>query len=196
MVAPVIDYSNVINHSVLGGEVSYKGNFTSLTRETAAFDATNATALANGSCLADLGRSGPQHHPGQLPAARHARHLYPRHRRSGLAPLVHRLLGRDLDAVRKPARRRDRRLDLQPARRFELPADRRHPGAAGDADGRPRISLSLHQRSAVGHHDGRADRAGHHPSQRILCRQTAQRRRAELGVRHQQPVQRRQVLRL
>ena len=52
VVAPVIDYSNVINHSVLGGEVSYKGNFTSLTRETAAFDATNAIALANGTCLA------------------------------------------------------------------------------------------------------------------------------------------------
>jgi LPS-assembly protein len=51
VVAPVIDYSNVINHSVLGGEVSYKGNFTSLTRETAAFDPTTAAALANGTCL-------------------------------------------------------------------------------------------------------------------------------------------------
>jgi LPS-assembly protein len=52
VVAPVIDYSNVVNHSVLGGEFSYKGNFTSLTRETAAFDAITAAALANGSCLA------------------------------------------------------------------------------------------------------------------------------------------------
>jgi LPS-assembly protein len=51
VVAPVIDYSNVINHPVLGGEFSYKTNFTSLTRETAAFDATNASALANGTCL-------------------------------------------------------------------------------------------------------------------------------------------------
>ena len=51
VVAPVIDYSNVINHSVFGGEFSYKGNFTSLTRDTAAFDATNAAALANGTCL-------------------------------------------------------------------------------------------------------------------------------------------------
>ena len=51
MVAPVIDYSNVINHKMLGGEFSYKGNFTSLTRDTAAFDPTNATALANGNCL-------------------------------------------------------------------------------------------------------------------------------------------------
>jgi LPS-assembly protein len=52
VVAPVIDYSNVINHSVFGGEVSYKGNFTSLTRDTAAFDPVTASALANGSCLA------------------------------------------------------------------------------------------------------------------------------------------------
>src|SRR6201999_1368583 len=51
VVAPVIDYSNVINHNIWGGEVSYKGNFTSLTRDTAAFDPINATALANGNCL-------------------------------------------------------------------------------------------------------------------------------------------------
>ncbi|MEA2868027.1 MAG: LPS-assembly protein [Bradyrhizobium sp.] len=51
VVAPVIDYSNVINHSVLGGEFSYKTNFTNLTRETAAFDPINAAASANGTCL-------------------------------------------------------------------------------------------------------------------------------------------------
>jgi LPS-assembly protein len=51
VIAPVIDYSNVINHSILGGELSYKTNFTSLTRDTAAFDPINATALANGTCL-------------------------------------------------------------------------------------------------------------------------------------------------
>jgi LPS-assembly protein len=51
VVAPVIDYSNVINHPVLGGEFSYKGNFTSLTRDTAAFDPITAAAAANGSCL-------------------------------------------------------------------------------------------------------------------------------------------------
>jgi LPS-assembly protein len=51
VVAPVIDYSNVINQNILGGEFSYKTNFTSLTRDTAAFDPVNATALANGTCL-------------------------------------------------------------------------------------------------------------------------------------------------
>jgi LPS-assembly protein len=50
IVAPVIDYSNVINHSVLGGEVSYKTNFTNLDRESAVFDPINSTAAANGLC--------------------------------------------------------------------------------------------------------------------------------------------------
>jgi LPS-assembly protein len=54
VVWPVIDYSNVINHSVLGGEFSYKTNFTNLTRENAVFDPINAAALANGSCLATI----------------------------------------------------------------------------------------------------------------------------------------------
>jgi LPS-assembly protein len=51
VVAPVVDYSNVINHSVLGGEVSYKTNFTNLTRDTAAFDPITSAALGNSSCV-------------------------------------------------------------------------------------------------------------------------------------------------
>lgn len=47
---PVIDYSNVINHSVLGGEVSYKTNFTNLSRDNAVFDPINALAAATGAC--------------------------------------------------------------------------------------------------------------------------------------------------
>jgi LPS-assembly protein len=49
---PVIDYSNVINHPVLGGEVSYKTNLTNLTRENAVFDPINAVAAATGACIA------------------------------------------------------------------------------------------------------------------------------------------------
>jgi LPS-assembly protein len=48
---PVIDYSNVINHAVLGGEVSYKTNFTNLTRENAVFDPINNLAALTGACL-------------------------------------------------------------------------------------------------------------------------------------------------
>jgi len=54
IIAPVIDYSNVINHSVLGGEFSYKTNFVNLTRESVVFDPINTTALNNGSCSPTL----------------------------------------------------------------------------------------------------------------------------------------------
>jgi LPS-assembly protein len=50
VIHPVLDYSNVINHSIFGGEVSYKTNFTSLTRETAAFDPVTTLANTNGLC--------------------------------------------------------------------------------------------------------------------------------------------------
>jgi LPS-assembly protein len=45
VIHPVVDYSNVINSPIFGGEVSYKTNFTSLTRNDAVFDPI--TTLAN-----------------------------------------------------------------------------------------------------------------------------------------------------
>jgi LPS-assembly protein len=51
IVHPVIDYSNVLNRNLLGGEFSYKTNFTSLSRDTAAFDPITILAANNGWCL-------------------------------------------------------------------------------------------------------------------------------------------------
>jgi LPS-assembly protein len=51
VIHPVVDYSNVINSPILGGEFSYKTNFTSLSRETAAFDPITTMANTNGLCL-------------------------------------------------------------------------------------------------------------------------------------------------
>lgn len=51
IVHPVIDYSNVLNRNILGGEFSYKANFTSLSRDTAAFDPITVVASTNGWCL-------------------------------------------------------------------------------------------------------------------------------------------------
>jgi LPS-assembly protein len=51
IIHPVIDYSNVLNQNLLGGEFSYKTNFTSLSRETAAFDPITLLAANNGWCL-------------------------------------------------------------------------------------------------------------------------------------------------
>jgi LPS-assembly protein len=51
VIHPVIDYSNVLNSPIFGGEFSYKTNFTSLTRQTAAFDPITTLANTNGLCL-------------------------------------------------------------------------------------------------------------------------------------------------
>ncbi|HEY8336439.1 MAG TPA: LPS-assembly protein LptD [Tardiphaga sp.] len=45
VIHPVVDYNNVIKNNILGGEFSYKTNFTSLSRDTAAF-----SALTTGGC--------------------------------------------------------------------------------------------------------------------------------------------------
>jgi len=50
IIHPVIDYNYTFDHPVIGGELSYKVNFTSLTRNQADFDATNTTAFTNGAC--------------------------------------------------------------------------------------------------------------------------------------------------
>jgi LPS-assembly protein len=56
VVHPVIDYNYTFDHPVLGGELGYKFNFTSLTRNQANFDAINNAATTSGtggesSCL-------------------------------------------------------------------------------------------------------------------------------------------------
>lgn len=51
VVHPVIDYSNVLNRNLLGGEFSYRANFTSLSREQASFDPITVVASSNGWCL-------------------------------------------------------------------------------------------------------------------------------------------------
>jgi LPS-assembly protein len=51
VVHPVIDYSNVLNRNLLGGEFSYKANFTSLSRDQASFDPITVIASNNGWCM-------------------------------------------------------------------------------------------------------------------------------------------------
>ena len=108
----------------------------------------------------------------------------------------HRFLRADFHALRLCARRR--RLDGHPARsrRRELHRHRRKQLRARDADRRPGISLSLHQRAVLGHADDRADRAGHRAAQRAPDRKASERRCAKPDLRRQQPVPGRQILRL
>jgi LPS-assembly protein len=51
IVHPVIDYANVFNRPILGGELSYRANFTSLSREGISYNPITATAQSMGWCL-------------------------------------------------------------------------------------------------------------------------------------------------
>lgn len=55
VIHPVIDYKYTFDHPVLGGELGFKMNFTSLTRNEANFDAINQVSLNNGTCLTGNG---------------------------------------------------------------------------------------------------------------------------------------------
>jgi LPS-assembly protein len=50
IIHPVLDYSNVLGHPVFGGELSYRANLTSLSRNNASFDPITAFAIASGAC--------------------------------------------------------------------------------------------------------------------------------------------------
>jgi LPS-assembly protein len=50
VIHPVIDYSNVLKNQVMGGELSYKFNLTSLSRQEASFDAISQAAVNGGLC--------------------------------------------------------------------------------------------------------------------------------------------------
>jgi LPS-assembly protein len=57
VIYPVMDYSNVINYPIFGGEVSYKTNFVNLSRNDAVFDPI--TTLANTTGLCSLTSADP-----------------------------------------------------------------------------------------------------------------------------------------
>jgi LPS-assembly protein len=57
VIYPVLDYSNVLNYPILGGEVSYKTNFVNLTRNDAVFDPI--TTLANTAGLCTVASADP-----------------------------------------------------------------------------------------------------------------------------------------
>ncbi len=105
VIHPVVDYSYVFGQPVLGGELSYQANFTSLSRGNADFDPISATAFANGLCALDTADPAAQHSR-QLPAARRPGQL---HRASGEVQWRRSITDPyrpDLDAVRDAARGR------------------------------------------------------------------------------------------
>ena len=89
VIHPVLDYSNVINSPIFGGEFSYKTNLTSLSRNTAAFDPITTVANTQGLCL-NASADPLARMPNAVPAARRTRHLHAGYRRGAMAEVVHR----------------------------------------------------------------------------------------------------------
>ncbi len=50
IIAPVLDYSRTLPEQIMGGELSYKINITSLTRQQASYDPISEAAINNGIC--------------------------------------------------------------------------------------------------------------------------------------------------
>jgi LPS-assembly protein len=51
VIHPVMDYTYTVDHPVLGGELGFNTNFTSLTRQDADFEAITQNALNNNTCM-------------------------------------------------------------------------------------------------------------------------------------------------
>jgi LPS-assembly protein len=50
VIHPVLDYASVFRHPVFGGELSYRANLTSLSRNSASFDPITAASIVSGAC--------------------------------------------------------------------------------------------------------------------------------------------------
>ena len=77
VIYPVIDYNNVINHPIFGGEFSYKTNFTNLTRDHRSLRSDHDAGQHRQPVHDHVGRSASADAVA-MPAARHPRHLHPR----------------------------------------------------------------------------------------------------------------------
>ena len=140
VIHPVLDYNYTFDHPVLGGELGYDINLTSLTRQSANFDAITQTALNNGSCLTTAAPGAP------VPAncllrgipGTYSRFSAETHWRRSITDSVR----PGVHAVRLAARRCRLDADQQRSGRRQLHRHRRHRPRARHADGRPRIPLS------------------------------------------------------
>ena len=165
IIHPVLDYSRTLETPILGGELGYSVNLTSLSRASADFDPISSSASSNNSCAPATADPAVK-----TPANCLLRGIPGDYTRlsaeSTLAPADHRHLRSDLDTVRVGARRCRQRQYPIGCRRLQFHYTWRKPDQPGDADSRSRISLSVHRRAVVGHTDHRADRAVDRSSRR------------------------------
>ena len=155
IIHPVMDHDYVFKNPIIGGELSFRSNLTSLSRDTANFDPISQVAVTGNLCAPTTADTAYKNTNNCL--LRGVPGTYTRlSSETTWKTHVHRFLRPDVHAVHVAARRRRGDEDRQPARRLQLHHARRKQRRARDADGRPRISLSAHQRAALGHRDARS----------------------------------------
>ena len=84
LIHPMLDYSYIFGKPVVGGELGFRVNFTSLSRKDADYDPISTTAFQVIFAIAAISLRGGTN-PGQLSAARRARRLHARVGRHDLA---------------------------------------------------------------------------------------------------------------
>ena len=196
VIHPVIDHDYVFKSPIFGGELGFRNNLTSLSRDTANFDPISQAAVTGNLCA----RRPP------IPRSRTPNNCLLRGVPGNYTRAIHRVRPGSAPSSTRGARCSRRsssmRADVADINVTDQPGvsnyhqcrpDRRR---ARHADRRPRISLSAHQRADLGHADDRADRPAHRPSQRDQCRLIPQRGCAKPDLRRFEPVQGEQVLRL
>ncbi len=142
---PVLDYEYTFNQPVLGGELGYSVNLTSLSREKASFDPISQTRRDQRAV-----QHGDRRHCGQdkreLSSARRSRRLFPPVCGEPLADQIHRFIRPGVHAVPFGARRRRTTRGELRSGRLELHRHRRQRRHPLHGDRRHRLPLSLHLR--------------------------------------------------
>ena len=153
--------STLWRNPILGGELGYSVNLTSLSRAVGELRPDQPDGDRRRLCSRDR-RSGAQD-TGQLPAARHSRRLLARlrPRRIGAGKSSTPSVRCSRRSRRCAATSRCCRSTNDRRRSSNFIHDRRTRVGRVHADGRFRIPLSVHRRAVVGHADDRADRPGH-----------------------------------
>ncbi len=132
---PVVDYDYVFGQPVLGGELSYRANLTSLSRSSADFNPISSAAYTNSLCTltsADPAALDPR----QLSAPRRSGQLHPRLRRVAVEEQLYRFLRPGVHTVCKVAGGRSGGFSDQLSRRGKLSRARRQRRVPRHADGR------------------------------------------------------------
>jgi LPS-assembly protein len=189
VIHPVLDYNYIFANPVFGGELGYRVNFTSLSRETAAFDPITSTTFNNGQC--GLTNADPTQ---KVPASCLLRGFAGTYTRASGDVTWKRSITDSFGQIFTPFV--NLRADAGVATINNEPGVSNYMKTAGDADRGPRIPLSIHQCAVLGHADHRADRATDRAPERDGHRQAAERRLAKPDLRRHQPVPGRQVRRL